>query len=151
MEKKSISAEVADRIGSFFVPGQKKAPVKKSATPKIKDSGIRHLKLLCTVVNRSKANFYLDMLEQYEVNFQTVVYGSGTADSRMLGYIALTETDKAVIFSVIREDKAGAALAMLEEKFSRVKNGKGVAFTIPFESVMGVHTYCFLSNSTDKK
>lgn len=151
MEKKSISEEVADRIGSFFVPGQKKTPVKKSATPKIKDSGIRHLKLLCTVVNRSKANFYLDMLEGYEVNFQTVIYGSGTADSRMLGYIALTETDKAVIFSVIREDKVDAALAMLEEKFSRVKNGKGVAFTIPFESVMGVHTYCFLSNSTDKK
>ncbi len=151
MEKKSIPEEVVDRIGSFFVPGQRKAPQKKNTVPKIKDSGIRRLKLLCTVVNRSKANFYLDKLEEYEVNFQTVLYGAGTADSRMLGYIGLSETDKAVILSVIREDKVGAALAMLEEKFSRVKNGKGVAFTIPFGSVMGVHTYCFLSNSTDKK
>ena len=151
MEKKTKTTDMMDRIGALFTAGQKSAPQKKSGVPKIRDSGIRRLKLLCTVVDRSKANFYLDMLEQHEVNFQTVIYGSGTADSRVLGYIALTETDKALILSVIREDKVAAALAMLEEKFARVKNGKGVAFTIPFDSVMGVHAYCFLSNSTGKK
>lgn len=122
----------------------------KARVPKIRDEGIRKLKLLFTVVDRSKTNFYLDMLEQYEVNFQTVIYGSGTADTALLGVLGVTESDKALLISVIREDKVAAALAMLEEKFARVKNGKGIAFTVPFGSVMGVHNYCFLSNSTPK-
>lgn len=156
MKRHSKLVETFDKIGDavegFFLPGQS-APAEPvpSAVPKIKDAGIRKLTLLFTVVDRSKANFYLDMLETYEVNFQTVIYGRGTADSTMRGLLGISESDKALLLSVIREDKAASALAMLEEKFSRVKNGKGIAFTVPFDSVMGVHTYCFLSNSAPKK
>ena len=136
-------------LQDFFLPVSKRTP--KPRIPKVRDEGIRKLKLLFTVVDRSKANFYLDMLEEHEVNFQTVIYGSGTADSALLGMIGATESDKALILSVVREDKVAAALEMLEEKFARVKNGKGIAFTVPFGSVMGVQNYCFLSNSTQKK
>lgn len=126
------------------------APARAPRVPKIRDEGIRKLKLLFTVVDRSKANFYLDMLEQYEVNFQTVIYGSGTAETARLGMIG-GESDKALLLSVLREDMVAPALHMLEEKFSRVKNGKGIAFTVPFGSVMGVYSYCFLSNNAPKK
>ena len=124
------------------------APARPPRVPKIRDAGIRKLTLLFTVVDRSKANFYLDMLEQYEVNFQTVIYGSGTAEAARFG---VTESDKALLISVIREDMVAPALRMLEEKFARVKNGKGIAFTVPFGSVMGVQNYCFLSNNPQKK
>ncbi len=124
-------------IGTYHTP----------RVPKIRDEGIRKLKLLFTVVDRSKANFYLDMLEQFEVNFQTVIYGSGTAEAARFG---VTESDKALLLSVVREDMVTPVLHMLEEKFARVKNGKGIAFTVPFGSVMGVQNYCFLSNSTTK-
>lgn len=125
-------------------------PAKEQKVPKIRDAGIRKLKLLFTVVDRSKANFYLDMLEQFEVNFQTVIYGSGTVDTAHLGLLG-GESDKALLLSVIREDMVSAALGMLEEKFARVKHGKGIAFTVPFGSVMGVYSYCFLSNNAPKK
>ena len=124
--------------------------VKTPGVPKIRDAGIRKLKLLFVVVDRSKANFYLDMLEEYEINFQTVIYGSGTADTALLGAFS-GESDKALILSVVREDMVAPALRMLEEKFASVKNGKGIAFTVPFGSVMGVHSYCFLSNNAQKK
>lgn len=156
MKRTSKLAEAFGKSGEtakgFFLPGQA-APAEPlaNAVPKIKDAGIRKLKILVTVVDRSKANFYLDMLEAYEVNFQTAIYGSGTADNTMRGLLGISESDKAVLLSVIREDMVAPALAMLEEKFARVKHGKGIAFTIPFSSVMGVHAYCFLSNSTEKK
>ncbi len=150
-EKSTLAAKLGGGpLEGFSLPGRTAAPA-RPRVPKVKDEGIRRLKLLFTVVERSKANFYLDMLEQYEVNFQTVLYGSGTADRGMLGYMSASESDKALILSVLREDMAASALSMLEEKFARVKNGKGIAFTVPFGSVMGVHAYCFLSNSTDKK
>ena len=37
-------------------------------------------------------------------------------------------------------------LQMLEEKFQTIKHGKGIAFTIPMSSVIGVAIYRFLSN-----
>ena len=148
MKKKPDETSEKSTPSGFSLPSARRVPA--SRVPKVRDAGIRKLKLLCTVVDRSKANYYLDMLEEYEVNFQTVIYGSGTADSALLGMLGATESDKALLLSVVREDKVQAALRMLEEKFARVKNGKGIAFTVPFGSVMGVQNYCFLSNSTQK-
>ena len=108
---------------------------------------IKKLKLLVTIVDRSKALFYSDLIEQFEVNMQTVILGKGTAASEMLSYLGLAETEKAVILSFIREDKTSEILETLSEKFQKVKNGKGIAYTIPLKSVIGVSIYQFLSNS----
>lgn len=113
-----------------------------------KNTGVKKLKILITVVNRSKALFYMDLIEQYEVNMQMVLYGQGTANSEMLNLLGLAETDKAVIVSVIREDKTKDILETLAEKFMKVKNGKGIAYTIPMKSIIGVSVYQFLSNNT---
>lgn len=124
--------------------------VVKKASPKIKkanSSGVKKLKLLVTVVNRSKTLFYVDTLEEFEVNMQMVLYGKGTADMAMLNLLGLGESDKAVILSVIREDHIKDILATLHEKFEKVKNGKGIAFLIPMQSIIGVSIYQFLSNN----
>ena len=106
----------------------------------------KKLKILITVVNRSKAEFYMDLLQNYEINFQTSVLAQGTAKSETLSLLGLEDSDKSVIFSVIREDNATDALHALEDKFHTVRNGKGIAFTVPMSSVIGVAIYRFLSN-----
>ena len=122
----------------------------KTRTPKTQkkpaSDSFKKLKLLVTVVNRSKAEFYMDFLTAYEVNFQTSVLGQGTARSDMLYMLGLEDSDKSVIFSILREDKAQEAMQALEDKFHALKNGKGIAFTIPLSSVIGVAIYRFLSN-----
>ena len=107
---------------------------------------IKKLKILVTVVNRSKTEFFMDLLTAFEINFQTSVLAQGTARSETLYMLGLEDSDKSVIFSVIREDKAAEALQALEEKFHTIKNGKGIAFTLPMSSVIGVAMYRFLSN-----
>ena len=134
-----------------IIKSVKKTASKSTAASKKKNTAIKRLKLLVTVVDRSKAIFYLDLLEGFEINMQTVVYGSGTANGNMLSYLGLVETDKAVIFSVVREDKVKAILETLEEKFEKVKNGKGIAFTVAMNSVIGVSVYSFLSNQKTKE
>ena len=106
----------------------------------------KKLKILVTVVNRSKTEFFMDLLTSFEVNFQTAVLGQGTARSETLYMLGLEDSDKGVIFSVIREDKVQSAMHALEDKFHTIKNGKGIAFTIPISSVIGVAIYRFLSN-----
>lgn len=108
------------------------------------------LKLLVTVVNRKKTEFYLDYLTSLGVNFQTAVAGRGTATSETLYLLGLEDSDKSVLFGVVREDGTEALLQNLEEKFQTIRGGKGIAFTIPLTSVIGVAIYRFLSDNRAK-
>ncbi len=129
------------------------APAKatRSAPAKKQVSSVRKLKLLVTVIDRSKTLFYVDLLEQFEVNVQMVLLGNGTADSQMLALLGLAESDKSVILSYIREDRVKEILETLDEKFVKVKNGKGIAFTVALDSIIGVSMYQLLSNDRTVK
>ena len=112
----------------------------------INDSAIKKLKLVFTVVDRAKAEFYLDVLSQFEVNFQMVTGGKGTATSELVDMLGLN-IHKAVLLSVVREDMVDPIMKCLEDKFATIRNGKGVAFAVPLSSVIGVNMYQFLSNN----
>ena len=112
----------------------------------INEAAIKKLKLLFTVVDRNKTEFYLDVLSQFEVNFQLVTGGLGTAKSELISMLGLN-VHKSVIISVIREDLTQAVIDCLEDKFATIKNGKGIAFAVPMSSVIGVNLYQFLSNN----
>ena len=112
----------------------------------VNETAIKKLKVLFTVVERPKAEFYLDFLSQFEVNFQMVLNGLGTATSDLVDLLGLN-MHKAVIVSVIREDLTDGILNRLEEKFETIRNGKGIACAVPMSSVIGVNLYQFLSNN----
>ena len=112
----------------------------------INESAIKKLKLLFTVVDRAKAEFYLDVLSQFDVNFQMAVGGKGTATSELVDMLGLN-IHKAVLFSVIREDLTDEIMNCLEQKFATIRGGKGIAFAVPLSSVIGVNMYQFLSNN----
>ena len=105
------------------------------------------LKLLITIVNRNKAEFYTDLIQSYSVNMQMVLMAQGTASAKMLGLLGLADNQKAVILSVIQESQTQKALLKIEEKFNTIKDGKGIAFTIPLTSVIGALIYGFLSDN----
>ena len=103
------------------------------------------LKLLVTIVNRNKVEFYLDVLNGFEVNMQLVIYGKGTAPKEFL--LGIGQSDKAVIFSFIKASQTKKALESLQDKFNKIRNGKGIAYTLPMSSMIGVYLYQFLSNN----
>lgn len=105
------------------------------------------LKLLFTIVNRNKAEFYLDLIQSFDVNMQISTLANGMAPQSMLELLGLASNEKVVIASVIQESKISDTLAAIEEKFNTIKDGKGIAFTIPLTSVIGTLIYGFLSNN----
>lgn len=154
----SKTAEIKNKIKekqlSNKQPGKKTpksksaAPVKKKVTGKNTVSS-NPLKMMVTIVSRSKAEYYLDLIQSFDVNMQCVLLGQGTADKSTLGLLGLTDSDKAVIISVIQSNKVVDALSTLEEKFNTIKGGKGVACTLPLTSVIGALIYGFLSNNRE--
>ena len=112
----------------------------------VNDSAIKKLKLLFTVVDKPKGEFYMDVISQFDVNYQMVLGGLGTAHSELVELLGL-EPQKAVILSVVREDLVGDLMRTLEDKFRTIRNGKGIAFAVPLSSVIGVNMYQFLSDN----
>ncbi|MBR6513283.1 MAG: hypothetical protein IKT46_00475 [Clostridia bacterium] len=112
----------------------------------VNESAIKKLKMIITVVDVSKSEFYLDILSQFEVNFQTVTGGTGTANSDIVEMLGLN-IHKAVIMSIVREDMVEPIMKCLEEKFENIRKGKGVAIAVPLSGVIGVNMYQFLSNN----
>ena len=123
---------------------RKTTRVKKEKTPY---SDVKKLKILFTVVPRNKGEFYADFIEGLGVNFQTLLLGQGTAKRETLHLLGLEDSDKCVILSVITHDHCEEILHALDDKFHSVRKGKGIAFTVPVSSVIGVAIYRFLSNS----
>ena len=86
-----------------------KTPVKRATRAKTKVSQTEKslaphkLKLLFTVVNRKKAEFYADFLQSFEVNMQLTLAARGTASTEILSLMGLTDSEKSVIISVIKE------------------------------------------------
>ena len=116
----------------------------------VNESAIKKLKVLFTVVDRNKAEFYMDVISQFEVNCQMQLQGLGTATSELVDLLGLN-IHKAVILSVVREDMTAQIIQCLEEKFATIKGGKGIAFAVPMSSIIGVNNYRFLSNNRLQK
>ena len=109
-------------------------------------SAIKRLKMLVTVVDKNKGEFYLDVLSQFDVNLQMLLPGTGTATSEIVTLLGLNR-QKAVILSLVREDLADRIMNCLEDRFQTIKNGSGIAFAVPLSSVIGVNLYRFLTNN----
>ena len=103
--------------------------------------------MMITVVGRSKAEYYLDLIQSFDVNMQVMALAEGTADAKTMRYLGLTDNEKSVIFSIIQEENIPDALHTLGEKFASLKGGKGIAFTVPLTSVIGKLLFGFLSNN----
>ena len=70
----------------------------------------------------------------------------GTAPTDIQHLLGISGSDKAIILSVVREDIVKTILNAYEDKYFKTRNGKGVAFTIPMKSLIGVQLYNFLAN-----
>ena len=91
--------------------------------------------------------FYTDLLQTFDVNMQMSFSARGTASSDILQLMGLEESEKSVIFSIIREDKAAEALRALEQRFATIKRGKGIAYTVPLSGMIGASLYQFFCNN----
>ena len=112
----------------------------------VNESAIKKLKGLFPVVDRTKGEVYMDVISQFEVNWQMQLQGLGTATSELVDLLGLN-IHKAVILSVVREDLVEPIMHTLEDKFATIKNGKVIAFAVPMSSIIGVNLYQFMSNN----
>ena len=118
----------------------------EASKPITKNPAPAKLELLIAIVNTPKVPYYLNLIQSFEANLQMTVQASGTSQKAIMNYLHLNQSNRSVILGVIREYKVKDVLETLDEKFNTVKDGGGVAVTVPLSSVIGTLVYGFLSN-----
>ena len=104
------------------------------------------LELLIAIVRASKLRFYTNLIQSSEANLQLSIVANGTSDKAIMDYLGLNQSNRTAILSVVREDKEKDLLEQLDENFTKLKDGGGIAITVPLTSVIGTLVYGFLSN-----
>ena len=103
------------------------------------------LEVLVLIVHNEKQAYFSSLVQSHQANLQLTFPCKGTTHL-LLNYLGLTDRPKSLVMSIIREDEAARLMDLLNQQFARGGQYKGVAFTIPFSSMVGTIPYGFLSN-----
>lgn len=109
------------------------------------------LKVLCLIVNRNKTDYFIDLLQSYDVTLELVSSARGTAPSHVSPLLSVTDSERTFLSAVVKDSRCKEILSVLEGKFKTVRGAKGVAFTIPMTGIIGLTSYRFLSNNRMEK
>lgn len=93
------------------------------------------LKLLVTIVDRGKGAAAVDLYRSRFMFFEYLCMGLGTANSRILDYFGLSETEKDVVLTLAPEPAIPELIRLASQQFHLTSPGRGILFTVPLSGV----------------
>lgn len=105
------------------------------------------LYLSIIIVSRYQGEYYVERFIKEGCSLSFIIYGKGTAPSELLYVLGTPQSKKDVVISVVKESLKDKVNLIIDERFNFSKSAKGIAFMIDFDSVMGVLSYRYLSDT----
>lgn len=99
------------------------------------------------IVTRYQGSYFVDKFIDLGVSSSFIVFGKGTAPSEMIYALGLPESKKDVVITVFKESMKDKINEIIEERFNFSSSSKGASFIIPLDSVMGLLSYRFMSDT----
>ena len=93
------------------------------------------MKLLITIIDRPQCQRVTKIYEQHGLTYQVEILGKGTANSELLDFLGLGETEKTLVLGFDLKNEVDKVLPDLRKHLEFDKKGAGVAFTIPITSI----------------
>lgn len=93
------------------------------------------IKCLAIIVNRDKGNLVGKICHQHHLYFAYACLGLGTANSELLNYLGIGETEKELVFTFVPTHKLDAVQNAIAEAIHIDKAGNGILFTMPISGV----------------
>lgn len=95
------------------------------------------IRLMVIILDRGKGARAAELFASYGLPLHYGTPGRGTANSELLDYLGLGETEKDVAFSLVPGCTIPGLLQAAGEKLQLATPGKGILFTIPLSAVSG--------------
>lgn len=95
------------------------------------------IKLLVTIVDRGKGSAAVDIYRSNGLHFDYLCMGLGTANSQILDYFGLSETEKDVVFTLTPASRVRELMRLVDERFHLSSPGRGIIFSLTLSAVSG--------------
>ena len=95
------------------------------------------LKMLVTIVDRGKGAAAVSLYRAQHLHFDYLCMGLGTANSTILDYFGLSETEKDVVITLAPAPQVNSVIRLADERFRFSSPGRGILFTVPLSGVSG--------------
>ena len=125
----------------------KKKTGKKPSNLVEEQENLKKLSVFVVVVNRGLAGAICKIFQNSGSNAQVIQRGNGTASKEIRDILGIEDTGKDIIFSIIKRDSVPEVKPELKAFFKASKYNKGIGFSIPMSSIIGVKLYQFLTDS----
>ena len=95
------------------------------------------LSLMISIIDRARLPEFAEVYRNRGIELNTISLGHGTASNEVLNYLGLTESEKAVLLSVVTNEVFRKIKRDLETKIRIDIPGIGIVFTVPMSSIGG--------------
>ena len=95
------------------------------------------IRLMVIILDRGRGARAAELFASYGLPFHYAMPGRGTANSELLDYLGLGETEKDVVFSLVPGATIPPLLQAAGEKLELAVPGKGILFTMPRSAIGG--------------
>ncbi|MCI8443313.1 MAG: transcriptional regulator [Provencibacterium sp.] len=95
------------------------------------------IQLMVTIVDRGRGAHVVDLYRKEKLHFNYTSLGLGTANSEILDYLGLGETEKDIVFTTIPTFQIKPVIRKASERFHLHSPGRGILFTIPMTGISG--------------
>ena len=96
------------------------------------------LKMLVTIVDRGKGAAAVSLYREQRLHFDYLCMGLGTANSKILDYFGLSETEKDVVITLVPAHRVRRVMELANQRFDFSSPGRGILFTVPLSGVSGM-------------
>ena len=124
-----------------------KKPVENKTPVQTEIGEVKKLSMFVTIVNKGQGNYILKLFESEGSNAQFVQHGQGTARKEIRDILGIEDNSKEIIISLIRDEQIEEIKTELEAFFKISKRNRGIGFSIPMTSLIGMKVYQFLTDS----
>ena len=93
-----------------------------------------NLNMLFLIINVSDEKKVINIIKRYNIGFNFLTYGEGTASSSLLEYFDLNDEEKTIIMSVLPPNFGKKILQEIKREINVEKHGNGIGFTISLSS-----------------
>ena len=112
-----------------------------------KRDDLKKLSLFITIVNAGQAAPIIKIFEDAGVSAQIVQRGRGTATRQIMDILGVEDNGKDVVLSFIKQESIPDVKVELNAFFAASKKNKGIGFSVPLTSIIGVKVYQFLADT----
>lgn len=108
---------------------------------------LKSLSLLVTIVNRNQSNYFVEAYKNKGAALSTILFAHSLPPEDIIQILAgESNLRKDMVLTIIKTEEIDNFIKIASDRFKISKASKGIAFTIPLDSVSGIVVYKFLSD-----